>query len=504
MALSDTQFEALRTQLKKKRETLGDTEYQAFLQRAATASESIPEQDNNGFAVDAAQGLAKSAGDTALGLGTLGRKVQRGLSKGVDAVFGTKGFGLSGNESALDEGSTRNIQAKKLLERDTAGEKVGGFVGDVAQYAIPGSAVAKGTKGLSFLKRATALAGSDAAVTVAKKGQVDRDALDAALLSVVFPGLGAAKNAAKPFLPSGKDAGGKVINSLVKPLLKDFAYGKNPGKAVAEAGITANTLDELAQKIGVERKKVGQEIGAIVAKSDKTFDVEDALSPIEEAITEAAKNPRTNAGIIRRLKDLQDDLLRITVDESDQAVIGRKLSGMNAQELFDLKVEVGELARWTGNASDDEIVNRALTKTYGKIKNSLDEAIPELKPLNDKYGNLKSAEIATTYRDKIAARQNLISLSGVQTGTAAALVSAIVSGGALAPILIGAGVAGLTQAGKTPAVKTRIASWLASASSKEKAEAFKKAPWLKGALQSLLLGEDADSEADQAQDDKED
>jgi len=38
-------------------------------------------------------------------------------------------------------------------------------------------------------------------------------------------------------------------------------------------------------------------------------------------------------------------------------------------------------------------------------------------------------------------------------------------------------------------VKTKVAAWLASASKAEKKEAFEKAPWLKGALQTVLFDE---------------
>ena len=401
MALTDKQFQDLKNQLAKKREKLGEGEYQSFIQRAAQASTPREDGDSDGFGVDVVQGVAKSAGDLGLGLGTLGRKLQGVVSKGVDKVFGTKGFGM-GEAGVFDEGSVQNTQANKLLERDTLGEKVGGFVGDVASFAIPGGVVTKATKGSSFLTRVAALAASDTGVTIAREGKVDRSAIDAAIISAVFPVAGKAFQVGKGMLPSSSEAGGKVINSLIKPLLKDFAYGKNPGKAVAEAGIIANNLDELATKIGVKRGEIGKEIGKIVSANTDTFSLMDDISPIEQAITEAAKNPRTNAGIIRRLQDVQDDLLRVTVDGSDQRIFGRQLDNLTAQDVFDLKKEVGDLTRWTGNASDDEIVNKALSRTYGKLKGLLDEKIPELRTLNEKYGNLTSAEIATKYRDKIA------------------------------------------------------------------------------------------------------
>ena len=216
------------------------------------------------------------------------------------------------------------------------------------------------------------------------------------------------------------------------------------------------------------------------------FQADEALAPLDQAIAEASKNQRVNAPIIKRLLDLKADLLGIPLEGGEAT---RKLQNLTAQELFELKKEVGDLTRWTGNASDDEIVNKALTRTYGQIKGQLD-TVPGLSELNERYANLTSAEVATKYRDKIASRQNLISLNSTGVGAATALVSAVASGGAVVPILLGLGAAGVVQAGRTPAFKTNLASWLGKASQKELKDAFTQAPWLRGAIQSVLLDVD--------------
>lgn len=447
--------------------------------------------DNDGFLVDSIQGVAKSAGDIGLGLGSIGRKFQRGISQGVDAVFGTNGFGLGG-QNVFDEGSQQRAKAEKLLERDTPGEKFGGFLGDVASYALPGGAVVKGSRGLNFLSRAGALGASDGLVTSLQQGgEFDRNSIDSAIIGAVFPLAGAGANVVKrAVLPSVKEAGAKVINSLIKPLLKDFSYGKNPGRAVAEAGITANSLDELGQKIAVVRGDVGREIGEKVAADTTRHNATASFKALDDAIATAQKSPRTNAAIITRLQNLKDDLLQVGED----GIPTRNITDLSSEELFQLKVDVGELTRWTGNATDDEIVNKALRSVYGGLKGQLDESIDGIKPLNEKYADLKSAEIATQYRDKIAARQNLVSFTGQQTGIAAGLITAAATGGLTGGLIVGAGVAGLTEAAKTPAFKTRLAVWLASASKDEIQDAFVQAPWLRGTLQTILFGTPVDED----------
>lgn len=430
-------------------------------------------------------GAAKELASTGLGIGQIGRGIQKILSSGVDLVTGTKGFGL-GEPSILDKGSEAELKAREALTPQGAGEKIGAFGAELATFAIPGGAATKATKGANVLTRAGALGATDITTAAIQQGEFNKEAVDAGIIAAAFPVVGKAGQLAKGALPSGSDAGGRVINSLIKPLLKDFSYGKNPGKAVAEAGITANSLDELGSKIKVARQQVGEEISNKISQNTDQFDATDALKSLDEAIANAKKAPSTNAAIINRLEGVKSDLLQIGED----GVPKRKLTDMTANELWEFNKEIGDLARWTGNASDDEIVNKAIRNAYGATRSKLDNAVDGLEEVSEKYANLKSAEVATEYRDKIAARQNMISFSGTQLGTAAAVTSAVVSGGAVAPILIGAGAAASTEALKSPAVKTRVAAWLASAPPEEVADAFQKAPWLRGAIQATLLGEE--------------
>jgi len=435
-------------------------------------------------------GAAKELGNTGLGIGSIGRGIQKGLSKGVDAVFGTEGFGLGG-ESVFDKGEKR-AAAQELFTPKGGGEKLGSFATEVATFMIPGNQAVKATKGAGFLTKAGALGATDAGVTVAQSGEFNRETVDAAIIGAAFPVVGRGVQLAKGILPSGADAGGKVINSLIKPLLKDFSYGKNPGQAVAEAGITANSLDELGQKITAARQKVGDEMSQAVSSSATRFDATDALKSLDAAIVDAQKSPRTNAAILKRLDDLKADLLGVGED----GIPTRKLQDLSADELWQLNRDIGELTRWTGNASDDEIINKALRNAYGDTRGKLEAGVDGIGDLSEKYANLKSAEIATQYRDKIAARQNLISLSGTQLGTGAALATAITTGGAAIPaLLVGAGVGAATEAMKSSAVKTRVAAWLASSSKEELKDAFTQAPWLRSTIQAALFGVD-DTEKD--------
>ena len=490
MALTQSQFDALKRQLEKKKASIGEEKYSSFIQRAAidtTVEE--PLQADTPLLQKVGTGAAKELGSTGIGIGSIGRGIQKGLSKGVDKLFGTEDFGLGG-ESVFDKASEKQKKAQEFLTPEGGAEKLGAGLTEAATFFIPGSQVTKATKGANFLTRTASLVGSDVGVTAAQQGGFDKQSTDAGIIAAAFPVAGKTGQIAKGLMPSGAEAGGRVINSLIKPLLKDFSYGKNPGKAVAEAGITASSLDDLGVQIGKARQGVGQDISTLVSKDTSRFDASDSLSALGEALEAANKAPKTNSAIISRIEDLRSDILKFGED----GLPTRNLKDISADEMWELKKEIGELTRWTGNATDDEIVNKALKKVYGNIKGQLDDSIEGMSVLSDKYANLKSAEIATQYRDKISARQGLSSFTAKGAGVAAGLATAAATGGISTGLIVGAGAAGLTEAAGSPTVKTKLAAWLANSSKEELKSAFNEAPWLRSTLQSILLDVDETEE----------
>lgn len=279
-------------------------------------------------------------------------------------------------------------------------------------------------------------------------------------------------------IPKGIEySSGRLVNSLIKPLLKDFSYGKNPGAQVAKEGITANNLDELASKIDQRRKEVGNQISVItnhptVAK--KIADYSDVTKPIDDALLEAQKNPRTNSGLIKRLEDTKKDMLGIKEDQWGNIISQKDLTKLTPAEAAGIKTDIGNMTKWTGNQSDDQEVNKALKQTYGKLKERINTKVPQLKELNERYANLTSAKVATQYRDKILQRQNLTGM-GVKVAGYGGVLAGIASHN---PALIAASIAelGADKILGSPALKTRVASGLAKISKADAIKVLSKFP----------------------------
>lgn len=312
-------------------------------------------------------------------------------------------------------------------------------------------------------------------------------------IGAALPGAAAVSAGVRKLAPAMAP---RIINSLVKPLLKDFSYGKNPGRTVAELGITGNNLEDLATNITKARQKIGQQAHQLGSQLDPQtkVSVSHALSPIDEAMTAAARN--NDSTVLDRLQSVKRAITKVLVPVTNSETGLVSIAAARDRQLTDLpytaglkvKQLIGDLTKFTGNQSDDKAVNMALKKAYGNVKGALDKAATDANPevagklrtLNEQYADLTSAEVATKYRDKINARQNLISLPATATGIGAAVVTAISTGGAAVPaILAGASGIAVEKALSTPAVKTRVAAALAKMKPTQAEGLFNKLPFLR-------------------------
>lgn len=311
---------------------------------------------------------------------------------------------------------------------------------------------------------------------------------------ILSPGVNTVIGAATPLTIGGikmtttalknPTVGGKVIDTLIKPLQKDLAYGKEPGKVIAKRGIVGNNLDDLGQKVYDERLKVGKQLGQMTASLEgkTTIDLGRATEPIDNAIEQAEKTPEVNKAIIERLNMIKRDLVNY---------IGGDQKNLTFAEGIDAKGTVGDLTKWTGNPTDDKIVNSALKQTYDVIDGEIMKKVGSIDPqiaknmsqLNDDYGSLISAKNAIDHREILLQRQGIFTTTGKAVGTATALGTSILGGGAIAPILSGITVATLEKILRTTAVQTRIVKWL----SKESTPVINKVYQANPAIRNILI-----------------
>lgn len=408
----------------------------------------------------------------------IGGDVTKGESVFNRNTLETIGTGAEIAATIAPGGGEAGLAEKTLGGAMKTGAKEAAMVGGVAGF---GSSIQK----------------KDASVASVAEGTLGGAATGAAF-GAAIPLAQAGIQKGAQVIAGKSEIGGRLINSIIKPLKKDFAYGKNPGRTVASEGITGNSLEELASNISKRKDEIGKKITETAEKASAqtpggvSINLEESVKPIDEAIADAVKGGPNNAGLVKRLQNVRDGLTNeFTLDAEGNFVKGaeRNLSTLSPSEVLQFKRDVGNMTKWTGNASDDEAVNKALKQVYGKAKSGLNKAVPKVKTLSEKYADLISAETAAKYRDVIEQRQNLVSLAGQHAAELGGLAGYAIHGGATA--VIGAiGGFGLKKAVESPAVMTRVAAWLARAEPEEREAVYKAYPALRNvAARYLTEGE---------------
>ena len=429
----------------------------------------------------------------------------------IGEAIGTKIAEKSAAGKLLKQQEAQGIAPKgtfaETFKQPTKGQLAGSALQSGALF-IPAGAGAKaittGARALGMKTGVSALGKIGAGVAAGEvfdiasnlqQGKTGAQALTpgfGALIGGAIPAAGVAKNVVVRF---GDKQAPRIINSLIKPLQKDFAYGKNPGRAIAEEGIVANDFDELINKIRESRQTIGQSIGTLSESlsSEPVLSVRNSFSPIDDAIKVAAS--QNNQSLLSRLNNVKRSLTEVlepAYDDSGNIVVksigSRDLDNLTFKQVRNILGDVGDLTAFTGNPSDDKLVNSALKQVYGNIKGESLKAARNINPqiaqqfekATEKYGDLMSAEIAAKYRDKIIERQNLIGLSPQVVGIGSGLLTAVATGGATLPaVLVGLSGASLDKLASTPGFKTRLAYLLSTKSEREARYLFSKIPALK-------------------------
>jgi len=269
-----------------------------------------------------------------------------------------------------------------------------------------------------------------------------------AINAVISPAISGATKAGSRFLR--EQVSPRVINSLVKPVSKEFEFGRNAGRGVVREGIKAVTRGSLAKKLTLAKKGLGVEIDSVLkGVAGKKVDISPALNQVQKLVKQANKqgNPELATAIERVIGQITN-----VYDPSTGAVKRARnlvMSPLNARRL---KTNIGNSVKWYNQAFDND-VNQARVAAYRAIRDAINKAVPGVKGLNSRYSDIFSAERAVKRQISLGERQNMVGLLPSLAGGATALASGGLSAGGLVQ---GAIAAGAVKALGSTAAKTYL------------------------------------------------
>lgn len=343
------------------------------------------------------RGFVKSGLSTLEGFHKLGKKVTDTVDKAIgiepranDHLFGDK--------------------MAKEIETTRKGEGLGRFAGEVAQFAIPGSKVAKATQGAKFATKIGAMAATDGAVEFVKSGGDVKKTATTAGMSAAIPVAGKlvkfgvkdiAGGLLKRLAGTATGAGTDVIDTILsKPKVAKKAMRGNGVKILSDAA------QEIVDKVAVINKQAGDDYARGIKNITKKYAVEQVENGTK-ILTKSGEKIISKSDVFETALNKLNDF-GVKIDTSDGIKLKNTvLASSDERKLLNVFKEVDQ---WDDLSIDGYVrlsrkikghiakvpeteSQRQLAKILGAMSNSLrrslGEAIPEFKAMNLKYAGDK-------------------------------------------------------------------------------------------------------------------
>lgn len=214
-----------------------------------------------------------------------------------------------------------------------------------------------------------------------------------------------------------------LVNQLIRPMAADVKFGKNPARAILREGLVGNTLEQLGDNTYAKLREIGPELdkqAKLPTNASKVVDAQAAIKPVDEAMADAAK--AGNLKLWNSLKDMRYELttnfkpFRDAKGNVSLRPAGPRNLQMSPAEALEFKRQVADRIRWDGNDPFNNDLNGVRGEVYGKLKDSVNTAVPGLRELNERYSDLVGAAKAIERRSTVAARNHAWSLSDIALG----------------------------------------------------------------------------------------
>lgn len=397
-----------------------------------------------------------NAGQSLLGAGKgLAESLYNSSPVTMGAKLGQSMLGTPGQYGQDESAMLSGLQpANKAQEVGNTAERVMEFLapgmvtGGLSGAGVNASRLAK----LENLGSRALTEGALSAGVGKSQGQSTKDAALSGAMGAAVPFAAGAKGALKA--AAGEKLAPRIINSLVKPISKEFEFGKNAGRGVASEGIVANSMEDLAKKIGAKSDELGKQVDAILKPITKKIDITAAFKPVDEAIAQAVKDG--DKALLARLRHFKDQLTHEFAEVDGELVKAKaKPTKLTPYEANQVKREIGRQTKWREGDQYADDLNKLGVQIWRGISEMIEAEAPLVKGKNARWADIISADKAIKRRATIEARRDLVSLPTLALSGVGALAGG--SPGAIAG-------AALKYAGGTTAVRTRGAAALAAPS----------------------------------------
>ena len=341
-------------------------------------------------------GVGKGIIDTAVGISGLGERM---LNKPYELL------GLS--ESVGDKTSAEKLVPESIRKPEGTAENVGYGLEKIVEFLAPSSKIAKVEKGMSLLPKIGTEIASNIGIRSAQQGKFDEDAKTTAIVSAIFPVVGATLSKAKGVL---KPIGQKIQDTVIRPNLRDIEDGFKI-ENLTKYGVGGSLKDTVA-KTHINLNKLGEELQAKLKQNKDWQKANINLNNVYKETSKALLNKKyigTNFGDIGSVKRILENQLLPEIKEQagQRGVVG-------LLKATDIKRGAGTKGSWAYNRPepDANAIEKVYTTFYNKLKIAIEKNAPQgVKEINKKMSDLIPISNAALRRLPVEQRNNIISLT---------------------------------------------------------------------------------------------
>lgn len=395
---------------------------------------------------DIVTGAAKGALSTVRGAASLGEKGIKALGRVLTPKSLEDDLGFAKEDTTASE----RIISEEAVTPENKGQKIGFYGEQIVEFLIPGGAITRASKAVSFGKvgqlatRAVLEGVTTAGQTALQEGEVDKGTLAIGGFASVFPI--ASKVLSAPFKNLGKSAWAGILKR------SPSSVAKNP------------KLEEQILKEGILTKSqagLASHAGEVIQQIEVQLD--DILSKTTEQIPTSV--------VIDHLNALKDAYAKIPGEKNSLAIIddigkdilakGESITALEANELK--RGIYAVIERTYGKGFMDIPVKKEALKTIARaLKEEVEKVAPEAKNLNQRqaiYLQIKKAigqRMARESGKGMLPFVGNIGLFDLLTGLGGGIYGAR-QGDAGTALTYGLGAAGLKKAFNSPAFLSGLA-----------------------------------------------
>lgn len=187
-----------------------------------------------------------------------------------------------------------------------------------------------------------------------------------------------------------EEAGGRLMNSYIKPRQAAFSFGRNPGRAVAKHIGPQMTREGLYEAVGNKKDELLNQLSeSVKANNGNAVDVSPIFKNIGDVLQYMDKMPNTYKEQISAHEGLFTDLANMIKQKS--TVKNGKIY-INPGDAVELKRAIGQIPSWTANDPRLGTLTKTTRKAYGAFDKEIDKAVPGSAETNQDISDLIGAQ----------------------------------------------------------------------------------------------------------------